>query len=75
MEPGAAGERGWARIAKREGRRPVREHGSLPVWFNDHNDAGAAATALQEWFDPSTHQSRLQGLGAGVFAYRANEAR
>jgi hypothetical protein len=74
MEPGAAGKCIGARIAKGEGSRPVREHGSLPVGLNDHNDAGAAAAALQEGFYAGTHQSCFKRLGGGVFADRANEA-
>jgi hypothetical protein len=75
MEPGTAGERGCTWIAKREGGRPVGEHGSLTVRFNHHDNAGAAATALQERFNSSAHQRRLEGLRGGVVANCTNESR
>jgi hypothetical protein len=75
MEPGTTGEGGCAWIAKREGGRAVGEHGSLTVRFNDHHDAGAATTPLQERLNASMHQGRLKGLRRGVFTNSANEAR
>ena len=75
MEPRPASEGGCAWIAKREGGRPVGEHGSLTVRFNHHHNAGAATTALQERFNSSAHQRRLKGFSGGVLANRADEAR
>jgi hypothetical protein len=75
MEPGTTSEGGCAWIAKREGGRAVGEHGSLTVRFNDHHDAGAATTPLQERLNASMHQGRLKGLRRGVFTNSANEAR
>jgi hypothetical protein len=75
MEPGTTGEGGCAWIAKREGGRSVGEHRSLPVRFNHHHNAGAAATALQERLHTSAKEGCLKGLGGGVFTNCTDEAR
>lgn len=71
--PTAYGARAW--VTQREGGSTVREHSPLTIGLHHHHNAGAASTPLQERFDPSAQKGSLKGVGCGVSANSADEAR
>jgi hypothetical protein len=75
MEPRATrkGDSPW--VAEGECCRAVGEHCSLTIGLHHHHNAGAATAALQEWFNPSSQEGRLKGLGGGVTPHSTDEAR
>ena len=74
MEPRSAGKRRGARVAQGERGGSVGEHGSFAVGFDNHHDAGAATTTLEERLHSSVRECRLKGVSSRVFTNRANEA-